>query len=75
MSYVGERSGQTGSAFTLPSYSTLDLLAHYKASEEVTLGLNLNNLFNRKYYERAYNSAWVTPGDPRNLSVSLTLNL
>jgi iron complex outermembrane receptor protein len=75
VSYVGERSGQTGSAFTLPSYSTVDLLAHYQASEEVTVGLNLNNLFNRKYYERAYNSAWVMPGDPRNLSVSLTLNL
>ncbi len=73
--YVGERSGQAGSSFTLPSYSTVDLLAHYKASEEVTLGLNLNNLFDRKYYERAYNSVWVLPGEPRNLSVSLTLNL
>ena len=75
VSYVGERSGQAGSTFTLPSYSTLDLLAHYKASEEITVGLNLNNLFNRKYYERAYNSVWVMPGEPRNLSVSLTLNL
>lgn len=73
--YVGERSGQAGSDFTLPSYSTVDLLAHYKASEDVTLGLNLNNLFDRKYYERAYNSVWVLPGEPRNLSVSLTLNL
>ncbi|WP_143485910.1 TonB-dependent siderophore receptor [Pseudomonas sp. PA15(2017)] len=73
--HVGKRSGQAGSDFTLPSYSTVDLLAHYKASEDVTLGLNLNNLFDRKYYERAYNSAWVLPGEPRNLSVSLTLNL
>ncbi|WP_426811330.1 TonB-dependent siderophore receptor [Pseudomonas sp. WOUb67] len=73
--YVGERSGQSGSRFTLPAYSTVDLLAHYKASEQLTLGLNLNNLFDRKYYERAYNSAWVMPGEPRNLSVSLTLNL
>lgn len=75
LNYVGERSGQAGSSFTLPSYSTVDLLAHYKASEEVTVGLNLNNLFNRKYYERAFNSVWVQPGEPRNLSVSLTLNL
>lgn len=75
VNYVGERSGQAGSDFTLPSYSTVDLLAHYKASEDVTLGLNLNNLFDRKYYERAYNSVWVLPGEPRNLSVSLTLNL
>ncbi|MFW9265660.1 TonB-dependent siderophore receptor [Pseudomonas sp. NR3] len=73
--YVGERSGQAGSSFKLPSYSTVDLLAHYKASEDVTLGLNLNNLFDRKYYERSYNSAWVLPGEPRNLSVSLSLDL
>ena len=73
--YVGERAGQAGSRFTLPSYGTVDLLAHYKASEQLTLGLNLNNLFDRQYYERAYNSAWVLPGEPRNLSVSLTLNL
>lgn len=73
--YVGDRSGQAGSQFELPAYATLDLLAHYKASERVSLGLNLNNLFDRKYYERAYNSVWVMPGDPRNLSLSLTIDL
>ncbi|MGL4315100.1 MAG: TonB-dependent siderophore receptor [Pseudomonas sp.] len=73
--YVGDRSGQAGSDFELPAYSTVDLLAHYRASDEVTVGLNLNNLFDRTYYERAYNSTWVMPGDPRNISLSLTLSL
>lgn len=73
--YVGDRSGQTGTQFELPAYSTVDLLAHYKASDTVSVGLNLNNLFDRKYYERSYNSTWVLPGEPRNLSVSLTLSL
>ncbi|MGY4534897.1 iron complex outermembrane receptor protein [Pseudomonas sp. TE3786] len=73
--YVGDRSGQTGTQFELPAYSTVDLLAHYKASETVTVGFNLNNLFDRTYYERSYNSTWVLPGDPRNFSVSLTLSL
>ncbi len=73
--YVGERSGQTGTPFELGAYSTVDLLAHYKASDTVSVGLNLNNLFDRKYYERSYNSTWVLPGDPRNVSVSLTLSL
>jgi len=73
--YVGERSGQAGSDFRLPSYSIVDLLAHYKASEQLTLGLNLNNLFDRKYYERGYNLAWNMPGDPRNLSLSLSYSL
>ncbi|MNF60506.1 Ferrichrome-iron receptor precursor [compost metagenome] len=73
--YVGDRSGEAGGGFELPAYATLDLLAHYKASEHISLGLNLNNLFDRKYYERSYNSVWVMPGDPRNLSVSLTVDL
>lgn len=73
--YVGERSGLAGSDFRLPGYSTVDLLAHYKATENLTLGLNLNNLFDRTYYERSYNAAWVMPGDPRNVSLSLALSL
>lgn len=73
--YVGDRSGESGKDFELPAYQTVDLLAHYKASENVTLGLNLNNLFDEKYYERAYSNYWVNPGEPRNFSVSLTLSL
>lgn len=73
--YVGDRSGEAGSDFELPAYHTVDLLAHYKASDQVTLGLNLNNLFDEKYYERSYSNYWITPGEPRNVTVSLTLNL
>ncbi|SFP88143.1 TonB-dependent siderophore receptor [Pseudomonas borbori] len=75
LNYVGDRSGQAGSDFELPAYSTVDLLAHYQASDDLRLGLNLNNLFDRKYYERSYNSVWVMPGEPRNLSINLTLDL
>ena len=73
--YVGDRSGESGSDFELPAYHTVDLLAHYKASENVTVGLNLNNLFDEKYFERSYSNYWVNPGEPRNFTVSLTLNL
>ncbi|MFG6206377.1 TonB-dependent siderophore receptor [Pseudomonas retamae] len=73
--YVGDRSGESGSDFELPAYHTVDLLAHYKASDNVTVGLNLNNLFDEKYYERSYSNYWVNPGEPRNFTVSLTLNL
>ncbi len=73
--YVGDRSGEAGTRFELPAYHTVDLLAHYKATENVTVGLNLNNLFDEKYYERSYSNYWVNPGEPRNLTLSLTLNL
>lgn len=75
INYVGDRSGQSGSNFELPAYTTVDLLAHYQASKNLRVGLNLNNAFNRKYYERSFNSVWVMPGDPRNLNLSLSLDL
>jgi iron complex outermembrane receptor protein len=73
--YVGDRSGEAGSDFELPAYHTVDLLAHYKASDNITLGLNLNNVFDEKYFERSYSNYWVNPGEPRNFTVSLTLTL
>ena len=73
--YVGDRSGEAGSDFELPAYHTVDLLAHYKASDNVTVGLNLNNIFDEKYFERSYSNYWVNPGEPRNFTVSLTLIL
>ena len=73
--YVGDRSGEAGTRFELPAYHTVDLLAHYKATQNVTVGLNLNNLFDEKYYERSYSDYWINPGEPRNLTVSLTLSL
>jgi iron complex outermembrane receptor protein len=73
--YVGDRSGESGKDFELPAYQTVDLLAHYKATDKLTLGLNLNNVFDEKYYERSYSNYWVNPGEPRNFTVSLTLEL
>ncbi|WP_417780414.1 TonB-dependent siderophore receptor [Stutzerimonas xanthomarina] len=76
VNYVGERSGNvTDSGFELPGYTTMDLLARYKATPDMTLGVNLNNAFDRTYYERSYSNVWVMPGEPRNLSLSLSLNL
>jgi iron complex outermembrane receptor protein len=73
--YVGDRSGESGSDFQLPAYQTLDLLAHYRVNERLKLGAQLNNLFDEKYYERSYSSLWVMPGEPRNLSFNLSLDL
>lgn len=75
VTYVGDRLGQSGSDFELPAYTTVDLLAHYPLGERARLGVNLNNLFDEKYYERSYSSLWVAPGAPRNLTFNLTLDL
>jgi iron complex outermembrane receptor protein len=74
-SFVGDRLGEAGGSFELPAYHTVDLLAHYKASDSVTLGFNLNNVFDERYYERAYSDEWALPGAPRNVTVSLAMSL
>ncbi|AAG08222.1 pseudopaline transport outer membrane protein CntO [Pseudomonas aeruginosa] len=75
VNYVGERAGDSSdSGFELPAYTTVDLLARYPLASNATLGVNVNNLFDRRYYERSYNNVWVAPGEPRNLTMSLTLN-
>ncbi|TLX62093.1 TonB-dependent siderophore receptor [Stutzerimonas nosocomialis] len=75
VNYVGDRLGEAGTDFELPSYTTVDLLARYRATPSVTLGVNLNNAFDRTYYERSYSHLWVMPGEPRNLSFSVSLSL
>ena len=72
VTHVGERSGEvTDSGFELPSYTRVDLLARYPLSDQAELQVNLDNLFDRVYYERSYSNLWVYPGAPRNLTVAL----
>jgi len=76
VNHVGKRNAatqRTGS-LKLPSYTTMDLLGRWQAADNLNLGVNLNNLFNRKYYERSFGNTWHLPGEPRNLNISATLN-
>jgi len=76
LNHVGERHAvtQRRGALKLPSYTTVDVLGHWQATDNLNLGLNLNNLFNRKYYERGWSNVWHLPGEPRNLNLTATLN-
>jgi len=76
LNHVGERHAvtQRKGALKLPSYTTVDVLGHWQATNNLNLGLNLNNLFNRKYYERGWSNTWHLPGEPRNLNLTATLN-
>ncbi len=73
---VGSRAGDTvGSTFRLPAYATVDLLAYYKIGDRVRLNLNVNNLLDRTYYDRSYNSVWVSPGAPLTVLGGVTIRL
>jgi len=73
LSYVGERTTSVNGRVKMPSYTRTDLLGSYRVNHSLSLGINLNNLFDKTYYERGFND-YVLPGEPRNLNVSATLN-
>lgn len=73
---VGSRAGDTtGSGFRLPYYATVDLLAYYKVNDRVRLNLNVNNVFDKGYYERSFSNVWIAPGAPLTVLGGLTIRL
>jgi iron complex outermembrane receptor protein len=73
--YVSERQGQTSNnTFDMDGYSVVDLLAYYPLTENVRLNLNLNNVFDKHYEERAWN-VWAYPGEPRTLQAGISVSL
>lgn len=63
--YVGDRFALEDNAVRLPSYVRLDAMLGYKG-QAWEVGLNLNNLANRVYYESANNNNQIQPGTPRS---------
>jgi|GEM_PF-1987636 len=51
---------------TLPGYAEFDLMASYKIDPKWKVSLNLNNIFDRRYYESATSYTWLYPGAPFN---------
>ncbi len=59
------------------SYTTVGLVAGYKATEQLDLQLNVNNLFDRTYYTSIANGAYEPYdiyGDPRNVKLTARYN-
>jgi catecholate siderophore receptor len=57
---------------TSPDWWTHRLMVTYDISEDLRVQLNINNLFDEKYYTRVRNNGWAVPGD--GLSGTLTVS-
>lgn len=70
--HTGSRLGQTGvSDFDLPAYTVAKLVAYWRLSPTMRLSLDVDNLFDQRYYSSSYSKLWVTPGAPRQLTLGL----
>jgi len=69
--YVDARYADMANRNELPSYTVVDATLSWKALRNTTLGLQVNNLFDRTYAQSQYNEGqqWIL-GEPRSFFVT-----
>ncbi|HHX0267632.1 TPA: TonB-dependent receptor [Escherichia coli] len=61
--YTGKNYTNTSNSSSVPSYTTINLMAKYHINKQTNLQVNINNIFNTKYYDTLYSSfANFAPG-------------
>ncbi|MGU9851710.1 TonB-dependent receptor [Pseudomonas koreensis] len=69
--YVDARYADMANRNELPSYTVVDATLSWQALRNTTLGLQVNNLFDRRYAQSQYNEGqqWIL-GEPRSFFVT-----
>ena len=65
--YMDDR-GPNGERFTQKAYAVAGLMAQYQLSAQLVATLNVNNVFDKRYYSTGMGGYY---GDPRNAMLSL----
>ncbi|MBD3586922.1 TonB-dependent siderophore receptor [Salinimonas sp. HHU 13199] len=70
--YVGDRLGETTDPdYILPSYSLVNISASMAMTTNLSLNVDVNNLFDETYFENSYHKLWTMPGSPLNYTASV----
>jgi catecholate siderophore receptor len=72
--YRDEIFAQVTNLVTLKSYTRYDAAVFFDPSEQLSLQLNVENLFDKKYAVSANSDNNITPGSPRAATVSVRYN-
>lgn len=77
LNYQGDYYLNNASAplYKTGEYVTQRLMASYDVFDNMSVQLNINNLFDEKYYTRIRNNGWASPGDARNATFTLNYKL
>jgi catecholate siderophore receptor len=63
----------TSNTVTLPAFTRTDGAIYYAFADGRTrLALNVENLFDKKYYPTAHNDNNISPGAPRNARLTIS---
>jgi iron complex outermembrane recepter protein len=73
--YRSERVGNlptsaTSGEFIMAGYTTVDTGLYY-TGDSYSVSLKVSNLLDKQYYLSAFSAVRITPGDPRNISLTL----
>lgn len=69
--YQGKRYASTDNLVSMPGYTRVDAALYYNLSETVSAQLNVENVFNKRYFVYAHSNTNVTPGSPTAFKVGL----
>jgi catecholate siderophore receptor len=62
----------TDNSVVLPGFTRTDAAVFYSINERIGLQLNVENVFDRRYWAAAHNNNNITPGSPRALRAAVT---
>jgi catecholate siderophore receptor len=71
--YRSKMYAATDNAVTLPGFLRFDAAVYYKATKNIQLQVNIENLLDKKYYANADNNTNITPGSP--IAVNAGVNM
>lgn len=74
LNYVGDNYTNSNNKYKLPAYTVLNGSLFYQASKKVRIGLNIDNITDKHYYDSAMLTSQFYPGRGRNFKVSMAYN-
>jgi len=69
--YYSDQAGDLANSFNIPSYGLLDAALYYER-ESFSVQVNFNNLTDKRHFVGSYDDLYVLPGEPFNVSASVT---
>lgn len=72
--YVGKQYGNVANTASIPSYWRFDAMAGYRFNKHANVQLNVFNVFNKTYYDKAYTAHYVSVAPGRSAILNLNLS-
>lgn len=73
VNFVDSKFGNNANTVLIPSYWRADVMTTYNISDTASLQLNVNNLFDKVYYDSTHQGIFATRGPGRSITAKLDM--